>query len=270
VRILSWNLGAGNPGGLPETNIKSITAAIRSLDPDIVCFQEIAVGAHDGASSFHRIRDSLALDGRMGVSSRERALATAVLWKPGAAELREQTTHYADLCYHGLTLLSLNVTGLDRPLAVASVHLHPHSPEARLAEAAVLHMKADKGQLTAVLGDFNNLGAHDPEPDWSATRAGNRASRCLPHAPGERPFGDRRLAWRMAMAGYVDAAAGDPAPAATASHIRVDWALLSTALAPALTGYRVGDDAATGTKPETSDHRPLWVDIDPDRLSAKV
>ncbi|MEY9861350.1 endonuclease/exonuclease/phosphatase family metal-dependent hydrolase [Catenulispora sp. GAS73] len=258
MRLLSWNIKAAeSPGSRHVPNLERIAAVIDEQRPDIVCLQETALGSDDGADSFRTLRKLLGMDGRLQSGQRTESRATAVLWRSDTAGLRQQATHYTGF-YHSAAIVALNVTGLSTPLTVASIHLHPHSADARVIEASVFHMKADKGQLTVLAGDFNGLGAHDPEPSWADTRPGNRASRCLPAplgTPVEDLRGDRRVAWNLATAGYTDACLG-PEYEKTASHIRVDWALLSQALAPALTGYRVAEHS------DLSDHKPIVVDLE--------
>lgn len=174
MRLLSWNVKAAeSPGSGHSPNLEGIAAAIAAQSPDVVCLQEAALGADDGAGSFRTLRKLLGLDGRLQVGPRSESRATAVLWRPGAIELRDQTTHYAELFYHSAAaIVSLNVTGMAKPLTVVSAHLHPHSADARVIEAAVFHMKADAGQYTILAADAHGIGLRDPEPDWALTRPG--------------------------------------------------------------------------------------------------
>jgi len=256
VRILSWNIKYGAPPDDPA-RLERIAEAISEHQPDIVCLQEC--GAHgDGGAALERLQTLLDMDGGSAVTARPGALTVAVLWRTGlVTPTAPFDTHYAPRCYHGLGLARLAVHG--RRLTVASLHLHPHSPEARLDEASALHMYADRDQLTAALGDYNNVGLHDPEPDFTQTRPGNVASRALiPDKPGGQLLADRRVAQRLAMAGYIDAC-DDPDPAPTGAHIRIDWAMLSAPLAPALTGYVAGDREQHR---HLSDHVPIRIDLD--------
>jgi endonuclease/exonuclease/phosphatase family metal-dependent hydrolase len=256
VRLLSWNIKcAESSASEPPPDVDAIAAVIASQYPDIVCLQEVALGPNDDAAVFLKLVELLGMDGRLQVGSRSESRATAVLWRPEQIALRGQTTHYADLFYHSAAIVDLDVSALPQPLKVASVHLHPHSVDARPIEASVFHMKGAGTQLTVLAGDFNCLGARDPEPDWSLTKPGNRAARTVPAPPGAPPLGDRRVGWALARAGYTDACAG-PEFIKTAGYIRVDQAHVSEALAPALTGYRVLDDGGL------SDHRPIIVSLD--------
>jgi len=257
MRLLSWNVKAAeSPSSRHVPNLEGIAAAIDAQGVEIVCLQEVALGPDEG--SIGPLRDLLGMDGCLQAGPRSESRATAVLWRPGEIELRTQVTHYAELFYHSAAVVILNVTGLAVPVMVVSGHLHPHSADARVMEAAVFHMKADADQLTILGCDANGIGAHDPEPSWADTRSGNRASRCVPAPPGtlvEDLRGDRRVAWNLAAAGYTDACPG-PDYEATGSHIRVDQIHVSAALAPALAGYRVvGHDGL-------SDHKKIVVDLD--------
>jgi endonuclease/exonuclease/phosphatase family metal-dependent hydrolase len=159
VRLLSWNIKAAeSPGSRHVPDLEAIAAAIDEQCPDVVCVQEAALGPDDGAGSFWTLRKLLGMGGRLQTGPRSESRAAAVLWRPGAIELRSQTTHYASqVVYHAASIVDLNVTGLAKPLTVASVHLHPHSADARVIEASVFHMKADKDQLTVVAGDLREL-----------------------------------------------------------------------------------------------------------------
>ncbi|OLE27521.1 MAG: hypothetical protein AUG49_05125 [Catenulispora sp. 13_1_20CM_3_70_7] len=259
MKLLSWNIKAAESlGSRHVPDLDGLAAAIDAQGVDIVCLQETGLGADDGAGAFWALRKTLQMEGHLAPGPRTESRATAVLWRPEVAELRSHTTHYRELFYHSAAIVALNVNGLSNPLTAASVHLHPHSADARLAEASVFHMKADKDQLTIVAGDFNGLGAGDPEPSWADARPGNRAARCVPAPPGtpvSQRVGDRRVAWNLATAGFADACQG-PAYEATGQHIRVDQAYLSEALAPTLTDYHVVDHNGL------SDHKAIAIELD--------
>ena len=283
IKILTWNLGYGNGEPISQRRAAGITEVIATTAPDLVCLQEVAGPQDTYAAELHSLAAALGMQQRRAVASRRKSLPVAVMWNPDRAELRSWDDTYTDLYYHGMGIASFEVAGLNRPLSVASVHLHPHSGNKRIDEASQFHMKADRGQLFIVAGDFNGLGPEhiDPEPNWSKSRPGNVVARTLPHRPGQIPVGDRRLAWNMANAGFTDACTGSGDLTPTGSHIRVDWILVSQALAPALAGYGVGDNTATarmsearqepdGERIAVSDHRPVWCLLDPDRIAGTV
>jgi endonuclease/exonuclease/phosphatase family metal-dependent hydrolase len=268
IRMLSWDLSYGGSGTIADPRaagahrLEAMAAVIDELRPDVVALQECSLpGGGDSEKILSRICDATDMKGHLTASNRDGALPVAVLWRQGTVEpLGWETRHKA--FYHGAGTLTFAISGFPMPVAVTSLHLHPHSPEAWVIETAVFHMRGGPDSLTILMGDFNGLGLNDPEPDWSRTKPGNRASRCLPHHPSQTPVGDRRLAQRLAMAGFVDSCRdSDPAP--TASHIRVDWILASAGIAAAVTAYQVGDDDSTGTREASSDHRPVWIDLDP-------
>ncbi|WP_194892092.1 endonuclease/exonuclease/phosphatase family protein [Catenulispora pinisilvae] len=280
IKVLTWNVGYGNGEPISIRRAAGITEVIAAAAPDLVCLQEVAGPQDAYAAELHSLAAALGMQQRWAVASRKKSLPVAVMWNPHRAELLSWDDSYADLFYHGAGIASFEVAGLGRPLSVASVHLHPHSGNKRIDEASQFHMKADRGQLYIVAGDFNGLGPEhiDLEPNWSETRAGNVVARTLPHRPGETPVGDRRVAWNMANVGFTDACAGSGDLTPTGSHIRIDWILVSRALAPALAGYSVGDNTtvarmseagqvADGKRIAVSDHRPVWCLLDPAKVA---
>ncbi|MEU8495116.1 hypothetical protein [Pseudonocardia alni] len=124
-------------------------------------------------------------------------------------------------------------------------------------------------RCSIIAGDANSLALGDPEPpDWARLPAHLGVRYLQPDHPGQAPVADRSALALLRRAGFVDAAAvhGDLAPTVPAAGFpdaefvpfRCDHVLLSPALAPGLTTYRVLDDDRTA---HASDHLPVVVEL---------
>ena len=160
IRMLSWNLSFGGGGTVADPRaggthrLDAMAAVISALRPDVVALQECALpGGGDSEKILNRICDATDMKGRLAVSGRDGALPVAVLWRQDTVQPTGWETRHKAF-YHGAGTLTCTISGFAAPVAVTSLHLHPHSAEARVIEAAVFHMRGGPDALTVLMGDF--------------------------------------------------------------------------------------------------------------------
>ncbi|MFD5140596.1 endonuclease/exonuclease/phosphatase family protein [Streptomyces sp. NPDC058378] len=266
---MSYNVLNGGRDGASDKRWQTAVEVIRAAGPDVLLVQEARGFDADGGRTLFAAEDDLGMRGLLALAPRT-GQHTAVFFRPGIRPLRfdPDSAHF----HHALAQATLAVPGFDRPVTVASIHLSPLSPALRAAEVGWLAALAAPGTYAVVAGDANSLAPGDPEPaDWAALPAHFRVRYLAPATGGQEPVADRSALAFLHAAGFTDAAAahgraGTPTvpaagfPEAEFVPFRSDHVLLSPALTPALTGYRVLDDERTNA---ASDHLPVLIDTDP-------
>ncbi|MEU8924638.1 endonuclease/exonuclease/phosphatase family protein [Kitasatospora sp. NPDC048545] len=217
---------------------------------------------------------------------------TAVLWNPTTVTpVPGGFRPYGSPDYwHGCTTIQLDI-GAQSPLLVVSYHGDPFRPDFRANEARRLKgafRRTGGAKPGIVLGDFNSISAatvtvdgverlYDEEP-YRDQDHDDLEYQCVPETIGDTNLADRRATAMLLRRGFmVDAAAhvgapwqptvghwadgqGDPDPW---GRRRIDLALATRPVAPALVGYRTHRSPAAEA---ASDHLLVVVDIDPSRI----
>ncbi len=275
MRVLSWNILNGGADGGDTTRWRTQAELVGELAPDVLLVQEARGFDADGGRGLHAAEAQLGLRGLLAPAPRT-GQHTAVFCAPHlqVSSFTPDTQHF----HHALALVTVAVPGLTAPLQLASMHLSPLSPALRCAEVGWLAALAAPGAFALLAGDTNSVAPGDPEPrDWPSLPAHLRVRYTHP-STGPGPItADRSALHFLHAAGLVDAARADDDTVDTTATVptrgypdaefvsfRSDHVLLSPALAPARTGYRViTDDRAHAT----SDHLPVLVELDLDRLA---
>lgn len=162
--------------------------------------------------------------------------------------------------------------GLPSQLSVVPVHLDPFSKDKAVQEASLIASRGYRhGPLAVIGGDINYPPAAGPEPVYSNMRPYNVASRTILTDPAEgaKVAPDRRIAWSLQHAGYVDVAyhlyekTGDKnLLKRTASDDRIDQFWVSQPLADAIVNYWIVDEPR-----EASDHSCIVFQLDTERIA---
>lgn len=269
MRVMSYNVLNGGRDAGNDKLWRTTVEVIGEVAPDVLLVQEARGFDADGGRALFAAEEDLDMRGLLAVAPRT-GQHTAVFFRPGIQPLRFDPD--SDHFHHALAQATLAVPGFDQPVTVASIHLSPLSPALRAAEVGSLAGLAAADQYAIVAGDANSLAPGDPEPtDWDKLPAHLRVRYLAPAADGRSPAADRSALAYLHAAGFTDAAAARgqaaiptvPAPGFPQAEFvpfRCDHILLSPRLAPALTGYRVIDDARTAT---ASDHLPVVADLAP-------
>ncbi|MEU3565413.1 endonuclease/exonuclease/phosphatase family protein [Kitasatospora sp. NPDC006786] len=289
--VVVQNLGQGglrDGSGAPEDRWpllaeRILTAGGPAAPPDLVLLQEAVDWGRYGHRQLALAMRDLDMDA-LPLPPSGSGYPTALLYRrETVGRWLNWNVDFAHRTLHGFGVATFDV-GLPAPLAVASVHLDPFSPDSARAEAKLAATRALRyGPYGMVCGDINYPPASpdSPEPDYAAMRPYNRSARtllpsqartALPSQAGAlltevgpaAAVPDRRVAETLAHTGYVDAAwhlyqqNRDPELLRrTSTDDRIDQAWVSAPLAPAVTGYRVLDAPAGA-----SDHHGLAVHLD--------
>ncbi len=257
--------------GSPQDRWPQLAARIAAAQPDVVLLNEVCDWTGDGHRQLARAMADLDLDAAPLPPSKT-GFASAVLyrtatmgrWCRASFDLAQETTH-------GFVVVAFTLAGLPAPLTVAAGHLDPYSGDKAIYEAKLLATRAYRyGPYAVIGGDMNYPPEDGPAPDYTQMRPYNLAARTLlddPTQSGElRP--DRRSAWMLKKAGYLDTAwhlyqaSGDETLLRrTASDDRIDRIHVSGPLGPAINNYRLLDEPAGA-----SDHHGVAIDIDTDAI----
>lgn len=181
-------------------------------------------------------------------------------------------TDYAQQTIHGFGVASFDV-GLPSLLSIVPVHLSPFGSDKALEEIGLITNRAYRYGPFAVLGgDLNYAPAQGPEPNYDEMKPYNFAMRTMLDDPGEgeSPTPDRRIGWKLAQAGFVDAAyylytKTDDRRFLdfTCTQDRIDQFWVTKPLANAIKDYWIVD------APEAaSDHKGIVLQIDTELIDA--
>ncbi|MGP8298129.1 endonuclease/exonuclease/phosphatase family protein [Streptomyces inhibens] len=219
---------------------------------------------------------------------------TALLWHPDAADVvpGSYRPFGAPDFWHGFTTARFDI-GACKPVTIGSYHGAPIRPDFPANEARrvkSIYRRTGGAKPGFVIGDFNAPSAatvteggvqryYDAEP-YRDQDHGDLEYRVIPETIGGEQLADRLQTQALLRRGFmVDAAPhlGVP-PYPTVGHWedgrgdpdlwgehRIDLILATRPAAPALVHYGVHPSKAAR---EASDHLPLWVDVDPDKVEA--
>lgn len=148
VRIVSWNLGLGQPGSAPspERYRDEIAATLNELKPDVVLLQEVS-----SAEYLEKLRSGLGSEWRGGRSRPESGMATAVLARLDG----EFSAPRTDAPFGGPAVFSGSVHSA---LRFVSVHLPPErQAKMRFTYASELKklFPLKEGSPLVIGGDLN-------------------------------------------------------------------------------------------------------------------
>jgi hypothetical protein len=172
---------------------------------------------------------------------------------------------------HGFVVATWRIPGLKAPLTFAACHVDPDSADRALDECrSVTAHVARYGPFAVIGGDFNFPPGNGPAPAYDRMLKHNLAARTLLQDPAlqtpDQP--DRRPAWALCKAGYLDVAwhlyqaSGDKSLLRRTGHDdRIDRLHVSGPLGPAISNYQRLD------KPDdASDHDGVMADIETDSV----
>jgi endonuclease/exonuclease/phosphatase family metal-dependent hydrolase len=244
VRLVSYNIRYGGRAREP-----AIASVITAAAPDVVVFQEAT--DPDVVERIASLAGMAAWGARRGQS-----LGFASRVAPDRA-----TWHWPRSSRHAYCEL-VTAGGALRVVGVHLSAIHAAWAERRRArelQALLSAIAPWRGDPHVLVGDFNSLA---PGAELELKR--------LP--PRLRPFvwlSGGRIRWRVVAgvlaAGYVDVASQREAAAAPTfptwgPHLRLDYAFVPRALAPAVRGYRVLTEPPAAW--QASDHLPILVDLE--------
>ncbi|UQA97105.1 endonuclease/exonuclease/phosphatase family protein [Streptomyces halobius] len=268
IVAMSQNLGPGawrSQNGIFEDRWPALAATIQRVQPDILMLQEAEGWPADGHARLIRAEADLEMDGVLAPSPS--GLGPAIFYRRATMGRRTYQNHdySAHETHHGFETLGWNLPVLPATLPAGSVHLTPYGgPRAESQVSFIGTRVLRPGVGYAILGgDFNYAPVAGPPPLVGAMRPYNKGSRLKvtdPESPGpDEP--DRAVAWRIARKGFVDVAwhlykqTGDEELLRrTATDDRIDWILISFALAPCIVDYGVVEGG--------SDHAGVWARLD--------
>jgi endonuclease/exonuclease/phosphatase family metal-dependent hydrolase len=156
-----------------------------------------------------------------------------------------------------------------KPLTVYVTHLDHTDEEARLVQLRALRTWTvrDRNRPHLVMGDFNAINPWDfvAKPEGLAQLASFPKGEHMVHPTKGGP----QVVAQMEKAGYIDAYTRFGPPGAqsfikaTAPPIRIDYIFVSAPLLPAVTHCAIWQEPPGQ---EASDHRPVWAEIDPEKI----
>lgn len=264
LRVATYNLLNGGHDGDDPRRLYEALEVLREASADVVMLQEARGFDRDGARLLFEVERQLGLRGQLALAPHT-GQNTAVFLAP-RIELHSFTVDAVHF-HHAAAFAAVAVPGLTPELTLASVHLSPISPSARLAEAGHLAGLGAPDRWTIVAGDCNSPGPQDPEPgDWKSLPTHFRV-RYLDDA-GQSS--DRRALSLLAAAGFSDVAdelgqSAEPTvptrgyPDVEFVDFRADHVLASPPLAGRATSHRVLKEERTH---RASDHYPVVVEFD--------
>lgn len=275
LRIVAQNLQCGglrNEDGATDDRWPLLAKRINAAWPDILLLNEVVGWDDRGHHQAGRAMADLDLD-LVPLPSSRSGFRSAIMYRPETVGRWRRTSHdTAGRTSHGFVAAAFRISGLPVPLTVLAAHLDPVSGDQALIESAAIATHAYRyGPLAIIGGDMNCAPEAGPEPDYTQMRPYNIAAQTLLTDPADptaarRP--DRRAAWQLRQAGYLDAAwhryqaSGDKALLRRTAHAdRIDRFLLAERLGRALRDYETLD-----THPDASDHKGIAITVDTDAI----
>lgn len=271
---MSQNLSRGGwrsqNGGVPEDRWPQLAEKISQVRPDILFVQEAEGFTSDGHARLVRAEQDLDMEGELAPAPS--GLGPATFYRRSTLGRRVYKNHdySAHETHHGFETLGWSVADLPATLSAGSVHLTPYGVGKAEDEVSFIGTRVLRpgGGYAILGGDFNYPPVAGPEPLYENMRPYNKGSRLLvtdPTNPGpDAP--DRSVAWRIASKGFVDVAwhlyqqtKDKKLLARTATDDRIDWILVSYALAPCIVEY--------GVLSGGSDHDGIWARLDLSKAS---
>ncbi|WP_399094035.1 endonuclease/exonuclease/phosphatase family protein [Streptomyces sp. BBFR2] len=264
LRVGTYNI---RDGGAPDSQDFA-----RQLDLvaglDILGIQEAKHWNRDRERRLHDAARALGMRPLLTPSANHGCHLLLLVRAPRVRIVEHTPTIAAGTFHHAASRTLIEVDDRYR-ITVLHTHLNPFSPDMRLAETGWLTEYAEEGRRTLLLGDLNTIGADDPDPDdWSDIPWHLYSRHREIRSDGTYGGADRRAIRALSVAGYADPSThlGVPAvpttghwPGAEEWMRRSDYVLLSEALTPALTDWRVVD---TPVARMSSDHLPGIATLD--------
>jgi endonuclease/exonuclease/phosphatase family metal-dependent hydrolase len=208
LRVMTWNMLTGGQDEGDVSRLNHITSVIKDFDPDILLLQEANGFESSSNELLHRLESCLSRQGFLAVANSKYHLAAFISGDLDVEDFSVDVEHY----FHALLKLRIRLAD-GRPLHVFGVHLCPHSPEIRLAEATHLASLVRRDQFTIVAGDLNSLDSYsNPTAALAHMPADYRARYTLSDlegVPDSRPadllssVGLKDIAYSMGVARYT-------------------------------------------------------------------
>lgn len=276
LTIMSQNLSHGgirDDHGVVEDRWPLLLERIKSVQPqiDVLLLQEAEDWDRYSYRYLVRAMKELDMDA-LPLSRPSTGFPVGVLYRrETVGRWRGWDTTFSDETTHGFGIAAFDV-GLPKPLGVASVHINPFSKEKALSEIGLIASRGYKYGSFVILGGDINFPPNDGiEPSYEGMRPYNLASRTVLEDPKDKgqPKADRRVAWTLEKAGYVDVAhklykesREKALLQKTAGEYRIDQFWVSAALAPAVKAYWVVDSPA-----KASDHKGVVFQLETDLIT---
>jgi endonuclease/exonuclease/phosphatase family metal-dependent hydrolase len=279
MRILTYNIhGWRTADGAP--NLDGVAQVIAAHHPDVVGLNEVYYPRPDqatGIPALATLAQRLDMHYVFGPCMRwpaqddmpADAYGNALLSRyPILASAAHHLSPVPDKEQRGLLEARLALPN-GRPFTVYVTHLDHTDESARVTQLRSLRTWTirDRSRPHVVMGDFNALAP------WDFAGRAEALAQLNSHPKGKNLVneanGGPQVVMQMEKAGYVDAYAQVGAAGAQTfipaddPPIRIDYLFLSAPLAPALVACRIVQEPAGR---EASDHRPVWIDLDLDRI----
>jgi exodeoxyribonuclease III len=261
ITIASYNLWNGS-----KETYNRLVDYIKSQHIDVLCLQEINGWQDDNFSKLNDFMDRAGFtDNEYGNSNSEYKLASLT-----TLPVISKTVHQEGFWH---CVVEIHVKVGDKEIVIFNVHLDPWKEDPRVKEIEKVLNKVDPTKFTIITGDFNSLSRQDNYPPEFMNTLQQRKF----YKFGQDTL-DYRVTDALASAGFVDAAAKfnhmeitAPTPYGEAQSTesvpvsevpaRIDYAFVSSNLAPLLTDYKVLKDESTD---KISDHYPITLTIETD------
>lgn len=265
--------GLRDDSGKPEDRWPQLLERITSVykKPDFVLVQEAESWSRYNHKALARACKDLGM-AAMPLPFSTSGNLPALLYRPETVgQWVGWNDDYSKNTVHGFGVAAFDI-GLPSPLAVASVHLNFFSADLAIKEAALVANRSySYGPFAVFGGDINYHPGHDPEPDFEAFLPYHYSMRTNLTNPAkhEPVTADRRVAWKLEQAGFVDVAYKLYQETEDEKHLqktapdssRIDQFWVSEPLRDAIVDYQVISEPK-----DASDHKGVAFQLDTDRV----
>ena len=276
LTVMSQNLqfgGLRGGEGEPQDRWPQLRERIKSVENlDLLLLQETWSWGKYGQKQLAQVCNELNLEA-LPLPPSSISNGPALLYRQATVgRWQRWNDDYSNKTYAGFGVAAFDV-GLPSLISVTSVHTTPMSSDIALQEMGLITTRAYRyGPFAIIGGDLNYPPAHGPDPDYSTMLPYNVAARTLlsdPAKPERVP--DRRQAWKLEQAGFVDVAwhmhqqtKDDKYLVRTAGDDRIDQFWVSQPLADGIVNYWLVDNPA-----DASDHKGIVFQLETEKVNTK-
>ena len=154
MRLLTYNLLAGEDDSEAFERLRKATALLQHARPDLLVLNECNLLARDGGRLLRELEAQLSMNAALAIA--HSGYHVAVLQRGGTFDTVEALqSGFA----HAALVARVTVHGLE--LKVIGTHLDPYSGAQRLLEAQQLLAHVQRDEPTVLLGDLNAVSPRD-------------------------------------------------------------------------------------------------------------